>query len=60
MLCNQSERQADLNFHSGNTGLGLYFADVVAQLHQNKDRFGRIEISNAGINNGGKFAIYLP
>lgn len=60
ILNNDEEQQKDIDFHSGNTGLGLYFATVVAQLHQNKNQSGHVKISNTGIEGGGKFAIYLP
>ncbi len=60
MLSNDVAQQRDIDFHNGNTGLGLYFASVVAQLHQNKNKAGHVEISNAGIEGGGKFTIFLP
>lgn len=42
----------------GGTGLGLYLANKIAQLHQLKDRHGSIELCNDG--NGGQFRIFLP
>jgi len=39
------------------TGLGLYFANSVAKVHQNKGRIGKIALTNTG---GGVFSLYLP
>lgn len=39
------------------TGLGLYFANSVAQAHQNKGRIGKIALANMG---GAVFSLYLP
>lgn len=39
------------------TGLGLYFANSVAQAHQNKGRSGKIALAN---NGGAVFSLYLP
>ena len=60
LLTTNDSFQAEINFHSGNTGLGLHFARVVAQLHKNNQQRGHIKISNQGINGGGKFSIHLP
>jgi len=49
-----------VNFSSGGTGLGLYFAHRVARFHQNGGKHGYTETSNTGINNGGRFNLYLP
>ncbi|MCX7079847.1 MAG: HAMP domain-containing sensor histidine kinase [Pseudomonas sp.] len=58
------ERQADyvqgINQSSGSTGLGLYFAARIAELHQRNGVRGRIEISNGGPLGGALFSLYLP
>ncbi|WP_460154419.1 sensor histidine kinase [Pseudomonas sp. S3_G06] len=58
------ERQADyvqgINHSSGSTGLGLYFANRIAALHQRIGVEGRTEISNGGPLGGGVFSLYLP
>jgi len=59
-LSRDDTEQAELSFNSGNTGLGLHFAKVVAELHHKGEQHGHIELSNNGINDGGKFSIYLP
>lgn len=44
------------------TGLGLYLANKIAELHHLKDCHGRIELINAepGKASGGKFRMILP
>jgi signal transduction histidine kinase len=58
------ERQADyrqgINQSSGSTGLGLYFAARIAELHQRNGVHGRTAISNGGPLGGGVFSLYLP
>lgn len=49
-----------LDFNSGSTSLGLFFASSVAQLHRNGDKKGFIRIHNGGELNGGVFEIWLP
>ena len=49
-----------IDFHTGNTGLGLYFAAQVAKMHSNGERSGYTQTDNQGINNGGRFSLYLP
>ena len=49
-----------VNFFSGSTGLGFYFSEQVARLHQNKDRIGSLTIDNGGAFGGGCFVVTLP
>ena len=56
----KGDTQQGIDFNSGSTGLGLYFAQVVAGLHKNKGKKGYIITSNEGINGGGCFSLYLP
>ena len=60
LLIADSSQQKQIDFHSGSTGLGLYFASVIARLHHNRERHGHIALSNEGINGGGRFSLYLP
>jgi len=50
----------NINFRTGSTSLGLYFAAKVAALHQVKDISGKIVLDNGGRQNGGVFSVYLP
>lgn len=49
-----------IDFESGNTNLGLYFASKVAALHTQDGKQGYIELSNGGNLGGGQFKLYLP
>ncbi len=49
-----------LDFNSGSTSLGLFFASSIAQLHQNDGRHGFITLHNDGRLEGGVFEIWLP
>jgi two-component system, OmpR family, sensor histidine kinase SenX3 len=55
-----SDQQKNICFDKANTGLGLYFSNLVAEVHRNKDRIGYITTTNEGIEGGGCFSIYLP
>lgn len=49
-----------INFHTGSTSLGLYFASKVATMHCQGDKQGRVALSNGGRLGGGVFSIFLP
>lgn len=44
----------------GGTGLGLFFAQRIAAIHCHRDRTGRVEMSNQGVNGGARFQLWLP
>lgn len=54
------EFKKDIDFQTGNTGLGLYFSVMVASIHKNKEKNGFISIANGGSLGGGVFSIHLP
>ncbi|VAW56158.1 hypothetical protein MNBD_GAMMA07-899 [hydrothermal vent metagenome] len=60
MLVDIDSHSTQIDYQSGSTGLGLYFAKIIANMHENKGRQGYITTTNDGINGGGKFSIYLP
>ncbi len=47
-------------FLNNNTGLGLYFTQVVLDLHQHDDKQGKVTLSNGGVLGGGSCSILLP
>lgn len=49
-----------LDFKSGSTSLGLFFASSVASLHTDGERAGSIRLHNGGSMGGGVFEIWLP
>lgn len=60
MLDRGAQDQTGINFESGSTGLGLFFSQKVAALHQHKQRTGSIRLDNGGFGGGGRFTILLP
>ncbi len=56
----EPDRRQGIDFGSGSTGIGLYYASLVASLHRNRGRSGHIRISNEGIDGGGCFTLCLP
>ncbi len=60
MLYDMDSHETSIDYQSGSTGLGLYFAKIIANMHNNKNRNGYITTDNNGINGGGRFSIYLP
>lgn len=60
-MCSQSDNpKLGINFQSGSTGLGLYFAGRVAAMHRKGDTVGYISITNGGPLGGGVFCLHLP
>ncbi|HFE31760.1 MAG TPA: HAMP domain-containing histidine kinase [Gammaproteobacteria bacterium] len=60
MLHASGSTGSGVNFQTGSTGLGLYFAAQVAQMHRNGKRHGHTQTDNKGIDGGGRFSLYLP
>lgn len=50
----------ETQFDSGNTGLGLYFSTLVAQLHRNGEHQGWVELKNDTQLGGGCMRLFLP
>ncbi len=49
-----------IDLASGNTGLGLFFAETIAQLHVKADKQGFIITDNNSQLGGARFKLYLP
>lgn len=60
MLDQQSNYVLCLKHSTGSTGLGLYFAGRIAELHERQGQRGHIELANGAPLGGGVFRIYLP
>jgi K+-sensing histidine kinase KdpD len=60
MITTGAGESTPISFSTGSTGLGLYFASIVAKMHKNKGREGFIRTRNSDSNGGGCFSIYLP
>lgn len=49
-----------IEFSTGSTNLGIYFAAQIARLHREGERQGKIRLTNEGQLGGGVFEIWLP
>jgi two-component system sensor histidine kinase SenX3 len=61
MLADQDDlARPATGFLNNNTGLGLYFTQVVLDLHRHDERRGRVELSNEAALGGGRLSLLLP
>ena len=60
MLETNAETLGNLSLAAGRTGLGLFFAHLIANAHRNQQLRGRIELSNGGEFGGAVFRLILP
>ncbi len=60
LLVQGNSLERGISFETGSTGLGLYFAAVVASLHKGDGHQGRIRLENGGSLGGGGFELELP
>ena len=60
MLHSPEKPLKSIDFRTGSTSLGLYFASKVANLHKKGDLCGHVSLKNGGKYGGGVFAIFLP
>lgn len=60
MLNVAESKLSTLDISAGRTGLGLFFARLIAEAHKSDDRVGSIELENGGTLGGGVFTLKLP
>tara|TARA_R110002126_G_scaffold10245_74_gene46756 strand:+ start:4411 stop:5100 length:690 start_codon:yes stop_codon:yes gene_type:complete len=60
MLKNANPDMNKLDLRHGHTGLGIFFAKLIAQAHRNKKLQGQVVLHNGGHLKGGTFSIQLP
>jgi signal transduction histidine kinase len=60
MMVSSGTEMRDLNLASGRTGLGLFFAKLIAAAHSNQSNVGRISLTNGGELGGSVFILTLP
>ncbi len=60
LMSSEYEQLPQLDLTSGNTGLGLFFAEAVAQLHSQANKRGYIITDNNSQFGGARFKLYLP
>ncbi len=60
MLETNAEALGALSLAAGRTGLGLFFAHLIANAHRNQQRRGYIQLTNGGEYGGAVFRLTLP
>lgn len=63
MLAHGFPVRQGVDFHTGSTGLGLYFASLAARMHRNRGRVGNTRLENGcgpDQDGGGSFILTLP
>lgn len=60
MLQANTKKMQDFDISQGRTGLGLFFARLIAEAHTNEKRTGSILLANGGILGGSVFTLKLP
>lgn len=59
MLGSVENIKGNIDLNSGSTGLGLYFAEIVAELHNTKTHKGWVELGKSSLG-GALFQIHIP
>ncbi|NOQ79859.1 MAG: sensor histidine kinase [Gammaproteobacteria bacterium] len=60
MFVHPDSLETAIDMQSGSTGLGLYFAEKIANIHHNGDKRGFTVIDNKSQLGGGQFKLLLP
>ena len=60
MLSKSHEDLCDFELSQGRTGLGLFFAKLIARAHSQGDKKGTIALSNGGCFGGSVFEVKIP
>ncbi|MBM4181992.1 MAG: HAMP domain-containing histidine kinase [Betaproteobacteria bacterium] len=60
LLAQGNARARGISFTTGSTGLGLYFAGLVAGMHKGAGRAGMLRLENGGPLGGGVLMLELP
>jgi len=60
MLTKSHEELCDFELSQGRTGLGLFFAKLIANAHSQGEKVGAISLSNGGSFGGSVFEVKIP
>lgn len=60
MLISSNNVPKDIDLTMSRTGLGIYFAELIASSHQQDGKVGSISLNNGGSLNGSVFRLVLP
>jgi len=60
MLQKTNDAPAEIDLNLSRTGLGIYFAQLIANAHEQSGRHGDIKLENGGRFDGSVFTLTLP
>ena len=60
VMLNCLHDHGDINFKTRSTGLGIFFSEQIAKMHQDDEREGYIELANDPETHGAVFTLKLP
>ena len=60
MLVSSNTVPKEIDLTTSRTGLGIYFAELIASSHQQDGKVGHISLENGGSLNGSVFRLVLP
>lgn len=60
MLVSSNSVPKDIDLTMSRTGLGIYFAELIANSHRQDQKVGKIQLENGGCLNGSVFRLVLP
>ena len=60
MLTKSHSTLSNFELSQGRTGLGLFFAKLIADAHSHNDKAGIISLSNGGSLGGSVFEVKIP
>lgn len=60
MLVSSNSVPKDVDLNISRTGLGIYFAHLIASTHEQNNKSGYIKLENGGKLNGSVFTLVLP
>lgn len=60
MLHNSQAAMQEINFKNSHTGLGVFFARLIAAAHKNHGKTGSVSLRNGGLLSGGVFTLVIP
>ena len=59
-ILNNQGQNSELNLEEGNTGLGLYFAKQICEMHETDNKWGYIQLQNKLSMPGACVSLFLP
>jgi len=59
-ILNNQGQNSEVNLEEGNTGLGLYFAKLICEMHENDNKVGYMKLQNNRSTTGACVSLFIP